>query len=106
MTRPSPLGLRQQGLGDHALEHEGQLGPDLRLLVAREDVDDAVDRLRRRVGVQRREGQVAGLGDGERGGDGFQVAHFADQDDVGILAQGVLERRARTTACRCRPRAG
>ena len=48
----------------------------------------------RRVGVQRREGQVAGLGDGQRGLDRLEVAHLADQHDVRILAQDVLERRA------------
>jgi hypothetical protein len=28
----------------------------------------------------------------ERGLDGLEVAHLADEDDVGVLAQGVLER--------------
>src|SRR5712692_10141608 len=39
------------------------------------------------------ERQVARLGDGQRGRDRLQVAHFADQHDVGVLAQRVLERR-------------
>src|SRR6266566_4869347 len=46
-----PLELLKQRLGDHPLQHEGELRPDLRLLVRGEDVDDAVDGLRRRVGV-------------------------------------------------------
>ena len=50
-------------------------------------VDQARQRLRRIVGVQGRQHQVAGL----RGLDGdfrrFQIADFADHDDVGILAQ-------------------
>ena len=29
----------------------------------------------------------------ERGGDGLEVAHLTDEDDVGVLAQHVLERR-------------
>ena len=33
------------------------------------------------------EHQVAGLGGGQRGGDGLQVAHLADEDHVGVLAQ-------------------
>ena len=53
------VGPRQQRLADDAFEHQRQLGADLPLLVRREHVDDAVDRLRRRIGVQRRERQVA-----------------------------------------------
>src|SRR5438132_1295777 len=86
------LGLLQQRLCDDALEHERQLGPDLRLLVRREHVDDAVDAFHRRVGVQRGEGQVARLRNGQRRPDRLQVAHLADQHDVGVLTQGVLER--------------
>src|SRR5206468_1867419 len=85
------LGLLQQRLGDDTLEHERQLGADLRLLVGREHVDDAVDALHRRIGVQRGERQMPRLGDRQRGGDGLEVAHLADQHDVGILPQGVLE---------------
>ena len=43
---------------------------------------------RRRVGVQGAEGQVAGFGDAQRGLDGFQVAHFADQHHVRVFAEG------------------
>src|SRR6266513_1842646 len=85
------LELLEQGLSDHALQHERELGADLGLLVRREDVDDAVDRLRRGVGVQGRERQVTGLGDGERRLRRFEIAHFADQHHVGVLPQGVLE---------------
>jgi hypothetical protein len=38
------------------------------------------------------ERQVAGLGDPECGFDGLQVAHLADEDDVGVLAQGGAQR--------------
>ena len=58
----------------------------------REHVDDAVDRLRRRVGVQRPERQVARLGDAQRRLDRLEVAHLADQHDVGILAQRRAQR--------------
>ena len=43
------------------------------------------------VGVQRAEDQVAGFGGGDGGGDGRQIAHFADQHDVGVLTQGTAE---------------
>ena len=42
--------------------------------------------------VQRREHQVAGLGGGQRGGDRLEVAHLADEDHIGVLAQGGLQR--------------
>ena len=41
----------------------------------------------RRLGVQRGEDEVAGLGRGQRGRDRLEVAHLADEDDVGVLAE-------------------
>ncbi len=57
------------------------------LLVGRERVDDAVDRLRRAIRVQRAHDEDAHFGC--RNGDryGLQVAHLADENDVGIFAQ-------------------
>jgi len=43
--------------------------------------------------VQRREDEVAGLGRRQRGRDGLRVAHLADEDDIGVLAQHASERR-------------
>jgi len=64
--------------GDHRTGHEERLNPD---------VDEAGDGAWRVVGVQRAEHQVAG----ERRLDGdvgrFPVADFADEDDVGRLAE-------------------
>ena len=88
------VGRLEQLLRDDTLKGGGQLHPHLLLLVRREHVDDAVDRLRGVLRVQRREDQVAGLGRGDRGGDRLEVSHLADQDDVGVLAQDVLQRLA------------
>src|SRR3954451_11821627 len=85
---------RQQLLGDDALQGDRQLRADLVLLLRRERVDDAVDGLRRVLGVKRREDQVAGLGRGQRGLHRLQVAHLADEDHVRVLAEGRLERLA------------
>ena len=57
-----------------------------------EDVDDPVDGLGGVLRVQGGEDQVAGLGGGQRHGDRLEVTHLADQDDVRVLAQHVLER--------------
>ena len=85
------VGGGQQLLGHDALERDRQLHAHLLLLVGREDVDDAVDGLRRVLGVQGGEHEVAGLGRGQRGRDRLEVAHLADEDHVGVLAQGGLE---------------
>ncbi len=70
-----------------AAQRARELQADLRLPFAREDVDDPVERLRRVVGVQRREHQVTGLGQRQRDRDALDVAHLADEHDVGIFAQ-------------------
>ena len=91
--RDGAVGGRQQLLGHDALERDRELHADLPLLLGREHVDDAVDRLRRVLGVQGGEHEVAGLSRGQRGADRLEVSHFADEDHVGVLAQGGLERR-------------
>ena len=80
-------------LGDDSLQSGRELRADLLLLVRRIDVDDTVDRLRRALGVQRGEHEVSRFRRGERGRRRLQVAQLADEDDVRVLAQGVLERR-------------
>src|SRR3954447_9374866 len=78
-------------LADDALERAGELNPDLLLLVRWEDVDDTVDRLCRVLRVQGGEDEVTGLSSGERHGDRLEVTHLTDEDDVGVLAQHVLQ---------------
>ena len=84
----------------------GELDAHLILLLGREDVDDAVDRLRRALRVQRREDEVAGLGRGERRRDRLEVAHLADEDHVGVLAQRGAQRVGERRSRPSRPRAG
>ena len=91
-TRPPVVDARNQALRDDRLEHRGQLQADLLLLVRRIDGDDAVNRFRRVERVKRREDEVAGFGREQRRLDGLEVAHFADEDDVGILTQRAAER--------------
>ena len=90
------VGRGQQLLRDDALQGDRELHPDLGLLLGGEDVDDPVDRLRGRLGVKGGEDQVAGLGRGQRGGHRLQVAHLADEDHVGVLAERRLQRAARS----------
>ncbi len=58
----------------------------------REDVDHTVDGLRRILGVQGGEDEVAGLGSGQCHRDRLEVAELADEDHIRVLAQDVLER--------------
>jgi hypothetical protein len=53
--------------------------------------DDARDGLCRVERVQGGHDEVARLGGEDGRLDGLQVAHFADQDDVGILAERALQ---------------
>ena len=81
----------QQTLADDALQRAGELDLDLVAALGREHVDDAVEGLRRVVGVQRGEHEVTGLGQGQRDGDRVEVAHFAEEDDVGVFTQGAAQ---------------
>ena len=58
------------------------------------------------VGVQRAHHQDAHFGRGHGDADGFQVAHFADQDHVRILAQCRMQRRRELVRCARQFRAG
>ena len=83
--------LRHEPLGDDGTQGGRQLDPDLLLAPRGEDVDDAVDRLGGIVGVQGREDEVAGLGQGDGQLNGLEVAHLTDEQDVGVLPQGGAE---------------
>jgi hypothetical protein len=78
-------------LGHHGAQAPGQKEAHLLLAVRGEGIDDAVDGLGGVGGVQGGEHQVAGFSGLQRGHHGFRVAHLAHQDDVGVLAQGLLE---------------
>ena len=65
-TRPAPAARGIKRLAQHALEHHRQLSPHLGLLIGRKHIEDAVDGLNARVGVEGREHQVTGLGDHQR----------------------------------------
>ena len=62
------------------------------MLGGREDVDDTIDRFGGIGGVQSAENKVTGSGRGQRELDRFQIAHFADQNDVRIFTQCAAQR--------------
>ena len=81
------VGGGEKLLGDDGEKREGELLADLRLVAGGEGVEDARDGLGGVVGVEGGEDEVAGFGGGEGCGHGFAVAHLADHDDVGVLAE-------------------
>ena len=85
------VGAGDQALADDAFQRAGELGDDLRLLVGGEDIDDAVDGLRRVRRVQGGEHEVAGFRSGESDADGVEIAEFGNHDDVRILAQRLAQ---------------
>jgi len=65
-----------------------------------------VDRLHRVHGMERGHDQVPGLGRGNGNRDRLQVAHFANEDDVGILAQRRPQKPRRSSRCPARSLSG
>jgi hypothetical protein len=82
--------LRQQRLRHDALEHERELRAHLRLLVGREHVEMRLMVCTALFVCSVAKADVARLGDGERRLDGLEVAHLADEHDVGVLPQMYL----------------
>src|SRR5262249_38582750 len=64
---------------------------DLLLLVGLEHTEDTVDGLAGVDGMEGGEDEVAGFGGAEGDFDGFAVAHFADENGFGGLAEGGAE---------------
>ena len=84
---PLLVRARNEALRDNTLKHILKLVAHLVLRVNGADVDNAVDRLRSGGGVQRAEYKVSRFGCHHCKGDGFVVAHLADEDNVGVIAQ-------------------
>jgi hypothetical protein len=104
-TRPLPSALRTRRWLMTAFSVDAKLQANLFLLGRRKDGDDALNRFGGVECVQGGEHQVAGFGGQQGGGNCFQVAHFADQDDVRVLAKRGAQSASRTRKCRLRLRA-
>ena len=79
---PHSTGAYQQpgkpGLQSDSVHFKGQLLPDLRLLIRRKNIQNSVDRLHARIGMQGRENQVARLGDDQSRFHCFQITHLSN----------------------------
>ena len=78
-------------LGDNAGEAAREHHAHLVLFVGGKRVDDTVDRLRGVVGVQRAEHEHAHRRAAERELDRLHLAHFAEQQDVGVVAHRTFQ---------------
>ena len=79
-----------QTLGENAVDGRGQQ------VILHAHVEHARDAAGGVVGVQRRQHQMAGQRRLDRDLGGFQIAHFADHDDVRILTHDRTQRVARS----------
>ena len=80
------VGALTQGLGEHGQQAVAQLYPDLGLLAGGEHIHHPIHGLGGRAGVQGAKHQVPGFGCADGQLDGFEIAHFAHQDHVRVLA--------------------
>ena len=91
-STPGPIGSREQSLTENPLQHEGELLTNLRLLIGGEHVHDPVDGLNRRVCMQSGESQVTRLSYGQSRFNRFQIPELANEADIRILPEDVLQR--------------
>src|SRR4029077_15576407 len=86
------VAFAHEALADDGFLSGSELQANLFLLGRRKDGDDALNGFRGVESVQGGEHEVASFGGEQGGGDGFEVAHFADEDDVRVLTKGSAER--------------
>ena len=79
-------------LANDGLQHAAELATNLLAFVGLEEIQNTADGLRGVGGVQCGQHQMAGIRRAHGGGETDGVTHFADHDDVRILAQNVFER--------------
>ena len=90
------VGAFEEHLGNDGAEAVGERRADLHLLAGGENLDDAVHRLGGACRVECSEDEMARRGrlDGKR--NRFQIAQFADEDDVRIFTESPAQRRGET----------
>ena len=80
--------MGKEALVDHEVKVGGEHAAHAGLLDGRERVDDAIDRLRGAGSVDLADDQIALLDSREREPHHLDVAHVADDNDVGVFAEG------------------
>ena len=80
-----------QALRQNGAEVLGKVQKDLRMLVAREQVDDALNRFGRIVGMQRTDAQMPGTRQRDSALHRFPVANLANQHHIGRSTHGAAQ---------------
>src|SRR4030095_467463 len=88
----------EQSLCQHRFDGLGELRSNLSLLVGRKNVDDTIYRLGSARCVQGTKYDMTGFRCCQRELNGFEVAHFADENNVWIFTQ---RRAQRVGECIC-----
>jgi hypothetical protein len=86
-----PVHFWNEKLRDDSREDHGELHANLRLLVRRKNIDDAINGFRCAVRVERGEDEVAGFRERDHGINRFERTHFSDENNVRILAKHMLQ---------------
>src|SRR5437764_3649974 len=81
------VGAAHQALGNDGLQRGGELQTNLLLLGRRKDRDNTLNGFGGVESVQGGEHKVAGFGGEQSGRNGFEVAHFADENHVRVLTK-------------------
>ncbi len=94
-TAPLLVDSLEQVLCDHNAQRGGEGVANLRLLRGWKNFDDAVDCFGGIFRMQRAEYQMPGRRCLYRQGDGFEVSHLADEDNVRIFPEGPPQSRTK-----------
>jgi hypothetical protein len=89
------IGAANEALRNDGFQRGGKLQANLFLLRRREDGDNTLNRFGGVQSVQGGKHEVAGFRGEQRGGNSFEVAHFADQNHVGVLTESSAQRRGK-----------
>ena len=98
-TRPAPSAFLEQQLRDHAAQRIGEHRADLCLLIGGKTSIMRSTVLRALFVCRVPKTSRPGFGRGQRKRDGFEIAHFADEHDVGIFAQRRFQSVGNDSVC-------
>lgn len=88
---PFGEGAWDETLADDGVETAGEQGAGVGLFGGGMEFTDTIERLRHGIGVESGEDEVAGFGGLHGGLNGGAISNFADENDLGILSDGIAD---------------
>src|SRR5215470_5909067 len=82
-----PALFLEQSLGDHRFNRLGELSANLSLLIGWKNIDNTIYRFWSARCVQCTKYDMTGFRGGQRELNGFEIAHFADENNIWIFTQ-------------------